>query len=473
MTSTSSASWVVVEMSDAEFDAQENWERVVRSFPRLRSVQPWHDLPNEEDWTWDKEPKPIDDAISDWVIDAHYARVDRHDYLVERELQRLKAREDAKKRLALETALAAQPFDIGLLGDILQRPKPPPHRIEGLIPSDASTLVVAQRKTGKTTLMLNLARCLLTGEPFLGAFETRPVEGIVALLNYEVSGDQASRWADEVGVPRHQLLLANLRGRRNPLAFDEDRAQLVAHLRKWSVEAVIVDPFGRAYSGASQNDSGEVGSWLVRLDEFARGEAGVKDLILTAHAGWDGERTRGSSALEDWADSIITLVRGKDDGDERYLRAEGRDVSVDEDQLRYDPATRLLTVSGAGSRKVTTKNRRIDSLVGYVTEELEGGLALSGYEIEKRWRIKGLSFQKGEANAAGRRGVERGLIVSEPGIRNSTIFRLNPSPPRPPQTSPGGTLDDLPDLPFKGGGRPGDVTEADLPGDVDDVEAAS
>src|SRR4029077_15507798 len=120
------------------------------------------------------------------------------------------------------------------------------------------------------------------------------------LLNYEVSGPTVARWASDHGVPVDRFVIVNLRGRRNPLAHPEDRAKLAGILRALSVQSVIVDPFGRAYTGASQNDSGEVGSWLISLDRFVRSEVGARDLILTAHAGWNGERTRGASALEDW-----------------------------------------------------------------------------------------------------------------------------------------------------------------------------
>jgi hypothetical protein len=74
-------------------------------------------------------------------------------------------------------------------------------------------------------------------------------------------------------------------------------------------------------------------------------------VVLSADAGWNGERTRGASAIEDWADSIITMTRddSKDGNGERYLRAIGRDVDLDEDQLTYDASTRTLTLAGTGS----------------------------------------------------------------------------------------------------------------------------
>jgi hypothetical protein len=50
--------------------------------------------------------------------------------------------------------------------------------------------------------------------------------------------------------------------------------------------------------------------------------------------------------VEDWADSIVTMTFGSDK-ESRYLRAIGRDVSVDEDRLSYDPETRLLSMTGS------------------------------------------------------------------------------------------------------------------------------
>ena len=145
------------------------------------------------------------------------AEVSLEDKLLPHELAVQRARRKARKIIEAEERGELPPFDAGTLGEILARPKPPPSRIEDLVPWQASTLIPAQRKTGKTTFLLNLARSLLTGEDFLGRFGVRPVDGEVAILNYEVSGDQLARWADEVGIPHDRLFLVNLRGRSNPL----------------------------------------------------------------------------------------------------------------------------------------------------------------------------------------------------------------------------------------------------------------
>jgi RecA-family ATPase len=276
-----------------------------------------------------------------------------HEQLVREELRRLRARTEARQIFEAERLSPQQPFDAGTLREILARPTPPPNRIDQLVPSDASTLIPAQRKTGKTTFVLNLTRSLTTGEDFLGRFGVRPLDGIVTMLNYEVSGATLAKWAEDVGIDPDRLYLVNLRGRRNPLAYEEDRTRLATDLRARGTEALITDPFGRAYTGTNQNDAGEVGAFLTSLDQFARAEVGARDLFLTTHAGWNMERTRGSTALEDWADSIITMTRADDEDSagERYLRAIGRDVDLEDHRLSFDATTRRLTLAEAGSRK--------------------------------------------------------------------------------------------------------------------------
>jgi AAA domain len=338
------------------------------------------------------------------------------------EFRKLLVREEARRRLAAEKEDATKPFDAGLLEDILARPPEPPFRIEGLLPSEAGMLVVAQRKTGKTTLMLNLARSLLTGQRFLGRFEVRPLAGKIAILNFEVSGPQLARWAHEVGVPQDRLFLVNLRGCRNPLSHPDDRTRVAALLKEQQVECVIVDPFGRAYGGTNQNDSGEVGAWLTDLDRFARSEVGALDLILTTHAGWNAERTRGSSALEDWADSVVTMTRGiGKDEDTRYLRAIGRDVHLDEDQVHFDPETRLLLLTGTGSRKDTRKKAKADSLLIpielYVAEHpgVSSTDLIAGIRRQVDDGQLDLSFQDDDVRKAAKLAAQQGLILRNEG----------------------------------------------------------
>lgn len=65
-------------------------------------------------------------------------------------------------------------------------------------------------------------------------------------------------------------------------------------------------------------------------------------MVLCAHSGWEGERSRGSTALEDWPDSILYMT--KNAAKERHLTADGRDVDLSKTRLDYDPESRRYTL---------------------------------------------------------------------------------------------------------------------------------
>ena len=342
----------------------------------------------------------------------------RYEQDVAKALHRMRVEKEARLRLAGEGVDPAPPFDAGLLVDILDRPEEPRWRINDLMPANGGLLVVAQRKTGKTTLMLNLARCLLTGELFLNRFGCQMVTGKVGILNFEVAGAQLATWAKKVSVPEDRLVLVNLRGRRNPLTHEEDRHLLAELLREQDVESLIVDPFGQAFGGKSQNDAGEVGAFLASLDVFARSEAGARDVILTAHAGWNGERTRGSSALEGWADSVLTMTFGADN-QTRYLRAIGRDVGVDEDRISFDPETRLMAMTGGGSRKQATQVSKAETLVQPVCDVVRGKPGVSTSDLVDAVRalrhdgVVAIAFQDNDVRQAISAAVAQGVLRRE------------------------------------------------------------
>jgi len=395
----------------------------------------------------------------------------------------------------LATEPTAPGFDAGTLADVLARPADPPMRVEGLLPWAGSGLVVAQRKTGKTTMLLNYARSLLTGEAFLGEFDViaLPDDASVAFLNYEVSAAQLARWAHEVGVPSERLFMVNLRGRRNPLGRPDDRAELAGLLREKNVQAVIVDPFGRAYTGVSQNDNGEVQSFLVGLEEFVRADVGALDLLLATHAGWDGERTRGASALEDWGDTVITLTRDPDDESRRFMKAMGRDVEVDEDELVMDPITRVLTRTGNGSRKNQKGEGEASRLAVYVIRAARENPGCSkarlAAAIKEMYDAPSLAGGRGDqrlskaiayAESKGRLTVEKGASGQPNRHFEATTSTTSAPPPRndPPTTSTpvgtegvgGGGRRAQSDAPMTGGGPERRIVQRAVAGELVEVD---
>lgn len=347
--------------------------------------------------------------------------------------------------------------DSATLKELLTRPRDMDWRVEGFLPAGGRLLLSAQRKTGKTTMVGNLARSLLTGEPMLGRFPVAPVLGKVIVLNYEVTGEQFADWMHDIGVPEDRMYVVNLRGRRNLLADAIGRERLVDLIREQEGEVLVVDPFGRAYTGASQDDAAQVTPWLVRLDEVAEA-AGIKELILAAHAGWNGERTRGSSALEDWPDVIATMTRDPDT-DERFLKVEGRDVDIEEDRLSFDPSTRTLRLSGEGSRKAYTASRHMSDLADEVVKIVARCPWINGSKVGKMLRDLGVPHQKGDERKALHLAVDDGRLATRPGRQGAIEYEVNKQPaPGAPDLPHGAPLRPTPP-PYKGWGRDGQVAE--------------
>lgn len=349
---------------------------------------------------------------------------------VREDLWRRSVRHEAALRhdAALAAENPAPPGEHGMADDLLLSLGPEdPARVEKLLPAEGRLLVVAMRKTGKTTFVLNLSKSLITGRPFLGDLGVRKIKGRVAILNYEVSGRTMLKWLEEAGVPLDRVYLENLRGKRNPLLTEEGRAGLIERLRAADVEVLIVDPFGRAYRGKTQNDAAEVGAWLNGLDDVAT-EAGCSELILTAHAGWNGEHSRGSSALEDWPDSIAWMTRN--DKDERFLKAEGRmDEDLHEDMLMWDPSTRTLTLSGAGSRAKSSRNRRVSALVGPCVTTVKANPGSSVRGVERLLRDNGVTVKSGETAEALREAVALDLLHTVEGPNGWPVYHYGEAVP--------------------------------------------
>lgn len=311
--------------------------------------------------------------------------------------------------------------ETGLLSELLVDAGDLRWRIDGVLPSHGRMLLVAARKLGKTTITGNMARALLTGEPFLGTFPVNPLDGRVVALNYEVTPSQYAAWMAEIGVPADRLFVINMRGRRNLLADEAGREELASLIKVNEGQVVIVDPFGRAFSGASQNDTTDVTAWLSALDQAVE-QSKAEELILSAHAGWEGTRTRGSSGLEDWPDAVVT-VTGSPTGD-RFLSAFGRDVEVAEDTLAYDSETRALTLTGGGSKALAAERRSIEELLPRVLKAIGENPGAIGAKLDKL--IPGQ--RSGLVSKTAKHAESIGKVRREPGKQGAVHHYLEDLP---------------------------------------------
>lgn len=380
--------------------------------------------------------------VEEWCRERDAWERRRHHEAVQAEVERRLVRAEADAIIAAMNAMAVRwdpdspggQFRTGTVREIIEEWDAPPRwRVHGLIPAGGATLVVAQRKTGKTTFCLNVAASLITGDPCLGRIETTPLAtwSKVAVMNYELPAQQAAIWAANISPAiLDRLIIASLRGRPNPLT---DRARFDAFMEgldpDQSVRSLIVDPFGSAYTGLSQNDAGEVRRWLDTVTAWAA-EWDVEDVILTAHAGWSGDRSRGSSSLEDWADAIITLTRDETTGD-RYMRAIGRDVDMPQDRLEMDE-NRRLTLTGTGGQQEAVRARHLDTVAQAVLAIVTGRSGLNGTEIEQQLKADGVPLNRGDHSRALASLERQGLLVHEPGRNNQKLWSPATSHPELP-----------------------------------------
>lgn len=299
--------------------------------------------------------------------------------------------------------------------------------VSELQPEEANVLIVGQRKLGKTTFGLNLAKALLDGEPFLGRFLVEQIEGRVCYWNYEMSARQFNGWLRSVSIkPDHHDRFVHwpMRGHRMDIMNPDVFAKVVENLKQQEVEYLILDPWARAISGVvDENDNSQVAAFLERLDVMKEA-AGVKSMVVMSHTGRGGtegsERVRGASRLDDWADAIWTLAR--DEGGTRFMKAEGRDVDVPEFSMELDKETLMFEVTGGG-RKETKNEQGIQDVVDAV--RLNPGVAYN--ELYNM-----LQMNKNLRGAAIKLAKERGFVVVKPDGKKKLHY-LNADGELPPK----------------------------------------
>lgn len=279
------------------------------------------------------------------------------------------------------------------LADLLAEPdSAAPWRITGMWPSGGKVVLSAPAKAGKSTLLGNLIRSLVDGDPFLGpstagaagvigevgGFTVTPLDPgeCVWLADIELSRDQLRRWLGDQGIRNTDRVHVELfRGRADALDVRDPavRAALAGRLRALNVRVILVDPAAPilAVLGVDDMRNGPTRAYLDALAALAQ-DVGNAELLVAHHAGHDGERSRGASAWRDWPDAEwrLTVARpgnGRQAAADapRFLAASGRDVTLAEVALAYDTAHRRLTLA-TGDRQTAMVDKHAAILLGLV-----------------------------------------------------------------------------------------------------------
>lgn len=331
--------------------------------------------------------------------------------------------------------------------------------VEKLFPAGVGQ-VNAQRKTGKTTLMVNIAAALAEGTPLLKKFDVNvgPDESI-AYLNMELGRDMFNAWCDDLDMTpeaqRRILPYHALDHGFGPLDFSNDRAVdwMIRWLRDSGATILVIDPLGKLYNparwgGVSDPNAGYNAWWKV-LEDIKR-EVKLRLVLIAHHTGFseDGaDRARGASAMMD--NPTVNLAY-RHSGDynalippdsKRYLSGFGRGGAIDEFEIEYLPLTRRLYATGGGNR--------IDSAIEKLAHKLWSGVMSLCTGSEKpnkselfgslHWPNSGNSAEK--YNKAYRYAVDRKWVEVTDGPRNSKLHA--PGPCRPDDSHFGLKLNDF------------------------------
>lgn len=337
------------------------------------------------------------------------------------EMDRERARREARRRLDVEErGPIVQPV-IDTLRERLARPRTVvAFRIHGWQPQHSRVVLAAQFKAGKTTLTGNLARSLVDGDLFLGRDAVTPIDGAVAVLDFEMSELQLDDWLRDQGIRADdRVLVIPMRGRAS--AFDildaTCRAEWAQRLRRHGAVYLILDCLRPVLDALGLDEHRDAGRFLVAFDALMT-EACIPEALVVHHMGHSGERSRGDSRLRDWPDAEWRLVRQDDNpASPRFITAYGRDVDVPESQLDFDATTRRLTVSG-GSRHDATAAEALDAVLDVLAVALG---PMSGRAVKAA--LKDGDHGRDTIDAALRLGVRlSAFTVDEHGPRGSKLY---------------------------------------------------
>ena len=331
---------------------------------------------------------------------------------VEKEVRRIKIKEEAKIRAHVEMfgelnvpmALTVEQLEefAGEEEDWL---------VDGLIPRDGVSIIAAEKKAGKSTIIQKLAEALATGGMFLDTFQTHQVNGTIMIFDLELPEQKLGLWSIRNGIKDlPNVEIASLRGHVWDMNASDKRhrAKMVEYLKSINCKMLIVDPVGPYLRmlGLDECDATQAGSALDTLISL-QVEAEIDTLLLTLHTGHGNkERARGSSVLMDIPDVNISLRKKGDDSPIRLLSAYGRDVDVDTISFQYDMETGSLDLVDDNDK--IAQDRDDDTI--HVLEILEDSPGLSKNRLQQAMKIRVPGCGEKRAMAALKQAVSRAFV---------------------------------------------------------------
>lgn len=298
------------------------------------------------------------------------------------ELKRLKARAEAKRLFDQETYSPLVHTPLSLTDFLAQPSNPTPMRIDGVMPDAGRVVFSAPKKSGKTTVVGNLIRSLVDGDPFLGVFPVNKKAKRVVLIDNELSDHMVRDWLTDQTIANTDAVadVICLRGKVSSFDIlnDRRRGEWAKILNGIGCDYLIFDCLRPVLDALGLDENHDGGKFLTAFDALLAEAGCAGDSMVVHHMGHSGERSRGDSRIEDWPDAIWKIVKEKQDDDSspKYFSAFGRDVDVPQSRLDFSRANRRLTYSGltkAIAAKQDDQNKLISIAVKILNDDKNNG----------------------------------------------------------------------------------------------------
>jgi hypothetical protein len=224
--------------------------------------------------------------------------------------------------------------------------------IEDVLHARSISVISGKFGTYKTFVTVGMACSLATGEPWFGhrVPEAMPVIYAAAEGAYGING-RIDAWEDATGrtVP-DTLYVISVAARINR---PYDMTELEELIQETGAKVVIFDTLHASTPGVDEKDAGPMGE-VVDVLRTLRDRHGVS-VILPHHTGHAGERSRGSSAIEDDADASFVIKLGGDGEDRRPENPRTLYHRKAKDSALLEPVT-LVLEERKGSAYVRPQN---------------------------------------------------------------------------------------------------------------------